>query len=419
MTAMTRSDAAASPADAAQMRRVATGILGALLGVYLLTFTMPAPPVWVALVRAMAEAGMIGGLADWFAVEALFRRPMGLPIPHTALLPTNQKRAARNIARFIDEYFLSPAQLIAKVREIDPTRRLLNWLQVPDNARAVGTELAWTVQLLAKKPLADGLPPRARDLVMDLLAETTKSGTFDARVSELLRHALDTDVLDEVLARVRQAIDDNRPAIVQLVQERSRWWIASGVDRQVANLLVDGVLSVLDDLSDADKPMRQGFTQAVGQIVERFEQDGLISRYLSETLTDPEARANVADRLDAVLAEILEVIESQVGENPAAVADAAAEAISTVAQNIATDDATLDALNLRLEGALTSLIDEARPMIRDYIFETISRWDSAELVARLEAEVGRDLQFIRINGAVLGAALGGVFFFLSHFVLGG
>lgn len=401
------------------MRWVATGILAVLLVVYLLTFTVAEPAKWVLLIRAMAEAGMIGGLADWFAVEALFRRPLGLPIPHTALLPNNQKRAARNIARFIDEYFLGPEQLIAKVRELGLVPRALAWLERPENAKVVAGELVWALRVLTRNMRGAGLPPKARDLLIDLVADTTSSRSFDARVSELLRHALDTNVLDEVLDHVRRTIDSNRPAIVRLVEERSRWWIASGVDRQVANLLVDGILSVLDDLADPNKSMRSGFTDTVGRIVEQFRKDRVISRFVSETLQDPEMRADIGERVNAMMLEVIDRLDARVEEDPKALSDVVVAAVTSTAAQVAGDAETLDALNHRLEEALTRIIGESRPMIRGYIVDTISQWDSADLVARLEAEVGRDLQFIRINGAALGAALGGVFFVFSHFVLGG
>lgn len=110
-----------------QVRRAATGILSVLACVFFGSFLVNDPPTWLRLVRAMAEAGMVGGLADWFAVEALMRHPLRIPIPHTALLPNNQKRAAVNIARFIDDCFLVPDQLLARVAKLSPVRRAAEW----------------------------------------------------------------------------------------------------------------------------------------------------------------------------------------------------------------------------------------------------------------------------------------------------
>jgi uncharacterized membrane-anchored protein YjiN (DUF445 family) len=121
-------------------RRLATAVLGLMAAVFLATH-LAGDATWVRPIRAMAEAGMIGGLADWFAVEALFRRPLGLPIPHTALLPRNQARAARNVGRVLETHFLDPATLASRLRRAEPGRRMLEWLARPDSAALVAREL--------------------------------------------------------------------------------------------------------------------------------------------------------------------------------------------------------------------------------------------------------------------------------------
>lgn len=217
-----------APDNARSVRRTATGILCGLLVVFIATSIPDDPPGWVLFIRAMAEAGMIGGLADWFAVEALFRRPLGLPIPHTALLPTNQKRAARNIARFIDEYFMVPGQLVAQIRAVDPLRKVIDWLKQRENARIVGDEISWAVRMLLSAQLDRGVPAPVRQLISDTLRRVAASEQLEDQVAALLKSSLEGEVLDAVLLQVRKAIDENRTEIVRLVQDRSRWWIARG-----------------------------------------------------------------------------------------------------------------------------------------------------------------------------------------------
>ncbi len=139
-----------------QVRKVATGILVLLTLIFGASFTVPDPPVWLLLTRAMAEAGMVGGLADWFAVEALFRHPLRIPIPHTALLPKNQKRAANNIARFIDEYFLVPDQLLGRIKQLNLVHQLAEWLTQRNNADLIARELSQLLRLVIKKSAARG-----------------------------------------------------------------------------------------------------------------------------------------------------------------------------------------------------------------------------------------------------------------------
>lgn len=404
-------------ADTLRMRRVATGILLAILCVFLATFIVPQPvPEPVLFVRAMAEAGMVGGLADWFAVEALFRRPLGLPIPHTALLPNNQKRAANNIARFIDEHFLIPDRLIAQIRSFDPLRRLSEWLTEPENARAIGRELSWLVRLLVEVQVRHGLPLRAQDLLGRAVRDALEPEEFGDRIAALLQEALETDLLDDVLARVHEVVDQNRPAIGRLVQDRSRWWIASGVDRQFEKLLTDGILSVIEELSDRDSDLRKRFEASAHGLIERFRADGVIAKQVEQGLSGYEGSRAFRSAVTDMVPAVLEALDAKMQSDPEALSEVMSEALQGSAAHMARDDDLLARSEARLEQALRHLLEGIRPHVRDYVSRTIREWDSADLVQRLEAEVGRDLQFIRINGAVLGAFLGGGLFLAERFL---
>ena len=402
--------------NAKGVRRTATGILAALLVVFVVTSLPENPSVWVLLVHAMAEAGMIGGLADWFAVEALFRRPLGLPIPHTALLPTNQKRAARNIARFIDEHFLDPDQLTREIRQFDPVGKAGVWLARRENAEIVAKEVSWAIRALVHAQSEHGIPEPVKALITDSLGRAAGRGHLPDHIAELIQESLETEFLDEVLAHVRNAIDENRPAISKLVQERSRWWIASGVDRQVAELLVDGVLSVLDDLADPASQRRTGFAASVHTIIDRFREDGAIARLIDHSMSDYADSSAFARALDDMLEASLHEIDKQLAENEESVQGGVTQALRQMGVALSRDRGVHDMITARFETALVPVLNSMRAPVREYILQTITRWDSTELVNRIESEVGRDLQFIRINGAVLGAVLGGILFVSSHFL---
>ncbi len=399
------------------VRRVASGILAALFAIFLATFLTKEPPLWLLLLRAMAEAGMVGGLADWFAVEALFRRPLGLPIPHTALLPANQQRAARNIARFIDEHFLVPAELARQIAKFDPVGQGARWLQEPENARSIGRELSWALRLLYRSELAGGVTDRIRQSVMTALQEAAASGRLSDQAVAIIREAIGGEVLDSILRRIRNKVQDRRAKITDLVQERSRWWIAKGIDRRVSDTLVDGIISVIDELGEPDSALRQDFEAAIGDIAEGFRGDGLIDQFLGQSLEDYEGTAAFSGIVDRLLDAMQSQIETRLAEDPEAVAQGFGQVIADIAAHILRDDTLRQSLSQRFEAALEQFVQAMREPVRGYVDQTISGWDSDALVARIEGEVGRDLQFIRINGAVLGAALGGVIFVFSHILL--
>ena len=177
---------AAEPVALTRLRRTATGILAALVAVFLVTLTVSDPPGWVLFIRAVAEAGMVGGLADWFAVEAIFRHPLRIPIPHTALLRTRKDDAADNIGRFIKEYILVPGQISENVARVDPAARLAEWLQNRENARYMADLLGEALSTVAEK-CSQRFNEAARILVRDLLKESRRNTALSALLTQVLQ----------------------------------------------------------------------------------------------------------------------------------------------------------------------------------------------------------------------------------------
>lgn len=408
---------AASPDDKRdairRMRLVASGLLAALAAIYFGSFAVPEPGRWLLLVRAMAEAGMIGGIADWFAVEALFRHPLGLPIPHTALLPRNQKRAATNIARFIDTHFLAPEHLMARLRRLNPVQLLADWLSKPENAGRVATETARLIQVVVKHQLQRGVGVGAREALRGFLTSMVQPEGLAAHVATLLKETVRSRFMDDVIAEVRRALDENREQVVEVAQDRSRWWIPSTADRQLVKLLLDGIMSVMDELSDRDSGLRQGFDQSIIRLVDELHTSGRVSALIEDGRSQYLETPAFAAALDQVIETALARIQDFLAEDRARADALVADALIEVAAILRGDPALEQALNARLLVGIETVLGDLRPAAMAYVTEVIETWDSQDLVFRIESEVGRDLQFIRINGAVLGAFVGGVLHILT------
>lgn len=408
---------AASPDDKRdairRMRLVASGLLAALAAIYFGSFAVPEPGRWLLLVRAMAEAGMIGGIADWFAVEALFRHPLGLPIPHTALLPRNQKRAATNIARFIDTHFLAPEHLMARLRRLNPVQLLADWLSKPENADRVATETARLIQVVVKHQLQRGVGVGAREALRGFLTSMVQPEGLAAHVATLLKETVRSRFMDDVIAEVRRALDENREQVVEVAQDRSRWWIPSTADRQLVKLLLDGIMSVMDELSDRDSGLRQGFDQSIIRLVDELHTSGRVSALIEDGRSQYLETPAFAAALDQVIETALARIQDFLAEDRARADALVADALIEVAAILRGDPALEQALNARLLVGIETVLGDLRPAAMAYVTEVIETWDSQDLVFRIESEVGRDLQFIRINGAVLGAFVGGVLHILT------
>lgn len=408
---MTRSDVTPTALrhDAIRrMRRVATGILAALAVIYFGSFLIAEPNGLVLLVRAMAEAGMIGGIADWFAVEALFRHPLGLPIPHTALLPRNQQRAAANIARFIDAHFLAPEQLTARVRRLNPAQLLADWLSRPENTRRAGVVTVRLLHVVVQRLIQTGVGEGANRAIQALVKSMIHPEGLSTFVSSLLKETVRSRFMDDVITALRDALDGNRDQVVAIAQDRSRWWIPSTADRRVVKLVVDGFLSVLDELQDRDSDLRQGLDRSIVRLVDELHATGRIDAFIEEgrqRYLDSPAFATAIDRvLEMALSRIGDVLEDDADRAAAHVAGA----FTAFAALLREDPALERDLNLHLVAGIEAIIAGVRPAATAYVVDVIETWDSDDLVSRIETVVGRDLQFIRINGAVLGACVGGV-----------
>jgi uncharacterized membrane-anchored protein YjiN (DUF445 family) len=387
------------------MRRLATAVLGLMAAIFLATH-FAGDGATVHLVQSMAEAGIVGGLADWFAVEALFRHPLGLPIPHTALLPRNQASAAQAVGRFFETHFLRPETLAERLRRIEPGRRVAEWLARPDNAELVARELTGLLgSVLSQNPT-----PRALARSRAWLKAQASAADADAAIAEglanLVKESIRSTVAAEVLGLVRHAIDEDREFAVALVQDRSRWWIASAVDRRTADMVVDGVLSLLDELRTEDSDLRRGFEAAFDQLVDRLVAEGVLTQAVAE------GRRHIVESgtLGNVVLRLAGGLRDRIAEDPKALAAPIAGLIDDLSARTLADDASREALDARVAEIAARLISDLRPAIGGFVTEVIASWEPAELIARFEAEVGRDLQYIRINGAVLGSLIGGAIY---------
>lgn len=398
------------PNGVIRMRRVALGILLALFAVFLVTSLVPDAPVWVRFIRAMAEAGMVGGLADWFAVEALFRHPLRIPIPHTALLPRNQKRAADSIAHFIDEHFLVPDQILEKLQELDPVAAVSRWAARRENAMILGQELAWLVRLVLRAQSDNELSDRAKSKLKLLLMDTLKSAPISDGIAQMMNGALDKEVMDGILSRVHRVVKENRNLIDDVVADNSRWWIASGVDRRIGTLLIDALLGLLEDLADGNTDLRKRFDGTTANIIKEFQRDGTLDGLIDHGLEHLSGSAQFDQALSELPGHVFRNLDRQMSEDPEMARAILADLVQSVAQKIQDHPEIAADLSRRAEQVLLHLLDELRPAVRAYVSQTVAQWDSDDLVARLESEVGRDLQFIRINGSILGAGIGGLLF---------
>ena len=394
-------------------RLLATVMLASMGAVFVATRMVPEPGFLTLLIQASAEAGMVGGLADWFAVTALFRHPLGVPIPHTAIIPNNKDRIGRTLGRFVENNFLTPEVLFRKLRQLEVGRRVASWLAAPATAGLIAHSITSALPHLIRSL-------RSRDL-HDFLQRAFGEEFSHADVAPIIGHAIrlltasgEADVLfDRAIEIAIRWIKDNRAQLDKLISEHSRWWIPKAIDRRIASAIMDGVTEVLTGLLDPESGARAKFrADLVGIVTDLLnspEQRQHVNNAARRLFAHPDTRA----WLSSIWKELCNAAVDDLAQPESRLSIALEKPISLVAQTLATDEVMQQHIDDAVERLAYSLISW-RTEIGAFIAEVVRSWDTRTLVERLELIVGSDLQYIRMNGTIVGACAGCLIFIAAH-----
>ena len=377
-------------------------------------------PHWAfGLLVAMAEAAMIGGLADWFAVVALFRHPLGQRwIPHTAIIPNRKDALGRALADFICNHFLEPGEVMRKLDEFDPASRLAVALSRPENAARVGRLVVdlspHLLALLDSERLHAFLERLTREQLRRMDVAALAGQVLEVMTHQRRHQAL----LDSVLRDIAGVLTD--PGTQETVAARiapQLWSVLrlTGLDEPVARRLAERVVAGVGDLvdemaSEPDHELRLRFDHYATDFIARLRSDPALQRKVGEMrdrlLDDPALPRYVRGLWDDVLAWLRQDLLREDSE----IAARAGRVAMVLGERLSADASMRDWLNGWLRATVEPMVDRYRGSIRDFIVERVGRWDTRELVDELELSVGSDLQYIRYNGTAIGALIGGMLF---------
>jgi len=393
-------------------RRVATGMLGLAAALFAATLALRAPPAWLLLVRAVAEAALVGGLADWFAVTAVFRHPLGLPIPHTAIVPARKDQIGEGLARFLDRHFLTREVLIPELRSLRLAERLARWLADRGNAAALAAEIAKALPFLLRAVDDRQLQAFLRRALGAQLRSAPLAPLLGRVLRVLTAAGYHEAVLDSALDYARDFLDRNRDRLIDAVAERRRRWIPRAINREIARALLRGATELIEDLRDPAGTARAALIARIGELAEELIAAGdgapLGRRIVPELLSRPELQSWIAaswDRLRQRLIDDLAARSSRLRR-------ALALALASIGEALSADPAMRE----RVDGAIEAVFAEALPwrgeLIR-FVTEVVRQWEPRGFSDRIEAAVGADLQYIRMNGTVVGGLVGGGLYLVS------
>ena len=397
----------------ARMKTIAVALLlGAAATYVFATLMEPRHPAWGYLASA-AEAAMIGALADWFAVVALFRHPLGLPIAHTAIIPANKDRLGRRLAEFLDHHFLTRDRVDEALTRWDMAGQASGWLNEPGNAdRLARTITAATPDVLAtldRQPVRTWLAGLAQRLLRELDLATLGGQAIEALTGQRHHQRWLDGLLDELAAWT--AREDVQERLTEVLARELAQLRYVGLDQVAARMatrkLVSALNKTLEEVAaDPQHLWRQRFDAWVEQTASRLQQDpewqAQVAAWRDAWLDQPRWQAPVEAWWHGFVQRLRDDATTEGSQLQAHVLTL----LRALGRQL-TDDADLRAgLNRQARGALLSTLDRSRPSIVDFVSERVQAWDAEEMSAVLEQHIGRDLQFIRINGTVVGALVG-------------
>ncbi|WP_219894929.1 DUF445 domain-containing protein [Aquisediminimonas profunda] len=392
------------------MKRVATGMLLGMAAVYLLARAFVDLHPAIGFVKAFAEAAMVGGLADWFAVTALFRHPLGLPIPHTAIIPRNKNRIGETLAQFLKDNFLTPAVVARRMRHMDVAAAAGRFLADPDHGGA------GRLREGASRLLADILEALDDDRLGGMAKGAIASRIRALEVSPLLGQSLEAamadgrhiPLLDGIINRASLIVASNEEIIRDMVHERAgrilRW---TGLDENVADALITGLNKLLYDMADyPDHPLRIRVNEMLADLGHDLQYDpemqAKVARLKDEIVDNPAMQRWI----DGLWQQARSALLRAARDPDKAMAGRFGEALRQLGTTLQQDDALRDTINRFARRATVGATASYGDNIVRLVSDTVRGWDASRVTDRVENAVGRDLQYIRINGTLVGGLVG-------------
>ena len=408
-----------------ELRRIkflATTVLVVCFFTLIITKLLEANYPGLAIIAAFAEAATIGGLADWYAVVALFKRPMGLPIPHTEIIPRNQDRIADNLGAFIEENFLADEPVRAKLQEVDFAAEMIAWLS--DRGRSAS--LARFVAKLAPQMLhavdETGLKAFAAERVGTQLKRTDMSPMVMEVLSGLTKDGRHQQLMDELVDALHRFLS-NEDAIEairkRVAEEMPSALIIFRADEAILRRILKTAGALLEEVkADQEHELRDEFESFFKKYVRRLKRSKTFARRIETMKTQILDRPEVTGMADQLWSMLVEFVETDVEAEDSVLIARMTDLLVDVAQNLKTEDKLRGDINAGMVSALSTFVGAQKRNLSTFVAEQVKSWDFRQMTLLIEANIGKDLQFIRFNGMIIGGMAGVALYLIESFILG-
>jgi uncharacterized membrane-anchored protein YjiN (DUF445 family) len=389
------------------MKRRATALLAAVSVVFLAVTVLGGDGVWVGYAQATAEAAMVGGIADWFAVTALFRHPLGLPIPHTAIVAARKNSFAATLGEFIQDTFLTPDAVVARLRAAGVVGRLGAWLTDPDHAARLADEVLDGAVTVADLLRDDDMHALIEGAVRERLEAVPVAPLAGRALEVVVRDGRHQEVLDAAVRELDRYLDTHRTEIRARVGHQSPWWLPGAAEDRIVERLVDGARALLGEmLSSSAHPLRRQLDERLQAFAVDLQTSPELAERGEKVKRELLAHPQLGEWVGSLWGDAKTALRAQASDPGSALRQKVTAAVVATGERLGDDPELAARVEEGMERAVVYVIERFHGEIVALVRDTIGRWDASETSDRLELLLGPDLQYIRINGTVVGAAAG-------------
>ena len=375
----------------------------------------------LGVVAAFAEAATIGGIADWYAVVAIFKRPLNLPFPHTAIIPRNQHRIADNLGRFIENNFLATEPVEKKLREIDFAGEMSAWLAAPARAESFARFIVRLLPQLLESVDQKGIVRFASERVSDQLAQTDIAPLVGDVMTSFTKEGRHQKLLDEVIGAMHRFLNnsDTLDVIRRKVQrELPLLFNVLQGDRLVLNRLVVAATDLLDEIKDdKDHPLREEFEVFLKNYIRRTKRTKAFAQRVETLKQQLLARKELGQAAESLWENLHGYVLEDAQKEDSVMVARLTDLFIDIGTKLEHEDDLRRDINQGMVTLLSNLVEQQRGNISLYVAEQVKSWDIKQLLTLIEINVGRDLQYIRFNGMIIGGCVGVILYLIESLLL--
>jgi len=372
----------------------------------------------IGWLKAFSEAAMVGGIADWFAVVALFRHPLGLPIPHTALIPKNKDTIGENLGNFVSEEFLIREKLEIKLDQFNVGGAISNWLIQPKNATVVSELVAQHLIPRVLKTIDD---TAIQHFIQKQFGEKLRNSNFAEWIALALETVANSDQQEQLVTSILKTLSvelqNNKDSIEEKVKKSTPFLSFGLADKRIAEGVFNGLYDFLEQASWPDSLIRKKVNTYINDYIQELKTSEEMQQKINDYVLSFASKNEVIAYVNGIWLEIKNRITHDIDQGQeSGIKKAIAAMILSFGIGIKEDISLIEKINTFVKNDVLSVVLANKKLIGDLIASTVKSWEADEVTEKLELQMGKDLQFIRINGTVVGGLVGLFLYFLTHYL---